>query len=263
MPWDTGLPWDVALIGLGVIVVAFTVLWIVSVKLKDASIVDPFWGPGFLIAALTYLLVGGSSGVRGQVVVALVTVWSVRLAYHLLVRNRKEGEDKRYQQMREGRGDGFWWQSLYSIFWLQAGLLWVISAPLFGAIVIDTPLGAWDVAGALFFAVGLSFEAVADSQLARFKDDPANKGKVLHTGLWRYSRHPNYFGEAVLWWGLYLFAVGAGQSWTVVGPLLITFLLLKVSGVTMLEENLKSSRPGYDEYVERTSTFVPWPPKDG
>lgn len=263
MPLEIAVPWHVAFAGLCVVFSAFTFLWIVSVRLKDASIVDPFWGPGFLIAALTYLLVDGSFGIRGQVVVALVAVWSVRLAYHLLVRNRKEGEDKRYQQMREGRGDAFWWQSLYSIFWLQAGLLWVISAPLFGAIVSDVPLGAWDVAGALFFAVGLSFEAVADSQLARFKDDPANKGEVLDTGLWRYSRHPNYFGETVLWWGLYLFAVGAGQHWTVVGPLLITFLLLKVSGVTMLEENLKSSRPGYEEYVKRTSTFVPWPPKGG
>ncbi len=123
------------------------------------------------------------------------------------------------------------------------------------------PLGPWDVAGALLFASGFSFEAVADSQLARFKADPSNRGKVLDTGLWRYSRHPNYFGEAVLWWGFYLFAVGGGQSWTVVGPLLLTFLLLKVSGVTLLERNLKRSKPGYAEYVERTSAFVPWPPK--
>lgn len=261
MPWGTDVPWGVALIGLGVVVAAFTALWAFSVKLKDASIVDPFWGPGFLIAALTYLFVDGSHSVRGRVVVALVAVWAVRLGYYLLVRNRKEGEDRRYQQMREGRGDAFWWQSLYSIFWLQAGLLWIISAPLFGAIVSGAPLGTWDVAGALFFAIGLSFESVADSQLARFKADPSNKGKVLDSGLWRYSRHPNYFGEAVLWWGLYLFAVGAGQYWTVIGPALITFLLLKVSGVTMLEENLKSSRPGYEEYVRRTSAFVPWPPK--
>ncbi|NNL29428.1 MAG: DUF1295 domain-containing protein, partial [Gemmatimonadetes bacterium] len=255
MPLGTSVLWDVAFVGLGVVVVAFTVLWAASVKLEDASIVDPFWGPGFLIAALTYLVVDGGYPVRGRVVVALVAIWAVRLGYHLLVRNRKEGEDKRYQQMREGRGDAFWWQSLYSIFWLQAGLLWVISAPLFGSIVSGAPLGPWDVAAALLFAVGLSFEAVADSQLARFKAHPANKGKVLDTGLWRYSRHPNYFGEAVLWWGFYLFAVGAEQYWTVVGPVLISFLLLKVSGVTMLEDNLKSSRPGYEEYVRRTSAF--------
>lgn len=255
------MPWSVALTGLGVVLAAFTLLWAASVKLKDASIVDPFWGPGFLIAALTYLLVHGSFGVRGRVVVALVAIWAVRLGYHLFVRNQNEGEDKRYQQMREGRGDAFWWQSLYSIFWLQAGLLWIISAPLFGAVVSSAPLGPWDVAGALFFAIGLSFEAVADSQLARFKAHPANQGKVLNTGLWRYSRHPNYFGEAVLWWGFYLFAVAGGRYWTVVGPILITFLLLKVSGVTMLEEKLKSSRPGYAEYVKRTSAFIPWPPK--
>ncbi|MDX1493779.1 MAG: DUF1295 domain-containing protein [Longimicrobiales bacterium] len=255
------MPWSVALPGLAVALVAFTLLWGLSVKLRDASIVDPFWGPGFLLVAVTYFLVDGSDGTRGRIVVLLVSFWAVRLGYHLLVRNRKEGEDKRYRQMREARGDAFWWQSLFTIFWLQAVLLWIISAPLLGSIVSDAPLNLWDVAGALFFAVGLSFEAVADSQLARFKAHPANEGKVLDTGLWRYSRHPNYFGEAVLWWGFYLFAVGGGAYWTVVGPILITFLLLKVSGVTMLEENLKSSKPGYEEYVRKTNAFVPWPPE--
>lgn len=256
------MPWSVALAGLAVVLFAFTLLWGLSVKLRDASIVDPFWGPGFLLAAVTYFLVDGTYGTRGRVVLLLVAFWATRLGYHLLVRNRKEGEDKRYQEMREGPGDAFWWQSLFTIFWLQAGLLWIISAPLLGSIVSDVPLGLWDVAGALFFAVGFSFEAVADSQLARFKAHPANEGKVLDSGLWRYSRHPNYFGEAVLWWGFYLFAVGGGAYWTAVGPLLITFLLLKVSGVTMLEKNLKSSKPGYEEYVRKTSTFVPWPPKE-
>jgi len=257
----SSIPWDVALPGLAVVVVAMTLLWALSVRVRDASIVDPFWGPGFLLAALIYFLVDGGYGTRGRIVVVLVTVWATRLGYHLLVRNRQEGEDKRYREMRKGRGEAFWWQSLFTIFWLQAGLLWIISAPLLGAIVSDAPLSLWDVAGALFFAVGLSFEAVADSQLARFKAHPANEGKVLDTGLWRYSRHPNYFGEAVLWWGFYLFAVGGGQYWTVVGPLLITFLLLRVSGVTMLEKELKSSKPGYADYVQRTSAFIPWPPE--
>ncbi|MDH3270426.1 MAG: DUF1295 domain-containing protein [Gemmatimonadota bacterium] len=251
----------VALVGLGVVVVAMTLLWAVSVWKKDASIVDPFWGPGFLLAALTYFFVDGSYGDRGRLVVVLVAVWAIRLGYYLLIRNRKEGEDKRYQQMREARGAAFWWQSLFTIFWLQAGLLWIISAPLFAGIVSDGPLGPWDAAGALLFAIGLSFEAVADAQLARFKEDPSNRGRVLDTGLWRYSRHPNYFGEAALWWGFFLFAVAAGAYWAVIGPITITFLLLKVSGVTMLEENLKSSRPGYEDYVKRTSAFIPWPPK--
>lgn len=255
------VPWDVALPGLGVVVVAMTMLWGVSVRLGDASIVDPFWGPGFLMVGLTYLLVDGSYGARGVLVLLLVAAWAVRLGRHLLVRNRQEGEDERYRQMREKRGRSFWWQSLFTVFWLQAVLLWIISAPLLGAVVSDAPLNPWDVAGSLLFAVGFSFEVVADRQLARFREDPRNRGRVLDTGLWRYSRHPNYFGEAVLWWGFYLLAVGAGQPWTVVGPLLITFLLLKVSGVTMLERNLKRSKPGYAEYVERTSAFVPWPPK--
>lgn len=253
---------DAALAGLGVIVVAMTVLWALSVKLEDASIVDPFWGPGFLLVALTYLLVDDGYGPRSQVVTALVVFWATRLAWHLYARNREEGEDKRYTEMREKRGDAFWWQSLFTVFWLQAVLLWIISAPLHGAIVGVNPLGLWDLAGALLFAVGMSFEAVADSQLARFKAHPANEGLVLDTGLWRYSRHPNYFGEAVLWWGFYLFAVGAGAYWAVVGPLTITFLLLRVSGVPMLEKSLKRSRPKYEEYVRRTSTFIPWPPKE-
>lgn len=255
------MPWDVALPGLAMVLVAMTMLWGLSVRLGDASIVDPFWGPGFLLVTLTYLFADGSYGARGRAVLFLVAIWATRLGWHLFVRNRKEGEDERYRQMREARGRSFWWQSLFTVFWLQAVLLWVISAPLLGSVVSTAPLGPWDVAGALLFAVGLSFEAVGDSQLARFKEHPRNRGEVLDTGLWRYSRHPNYFGEAVLWWGFYLFAVGGGQYWTVVGPLLITFLLLKVSGVTMLERNLKRSKPGYAAYVERTSAFVPWRPK--
>jgi steroid 5-alpha reductase family enzyme len=148
------------------------------------------------------------------------------------------------------------------VFWLQAVLLWVISAPLFGSVISDRPLGAGDVAGTVVFLIGFAIESLADLQLARFKADPGNRGRVLDAGLWRYSRHPNYFGEFVLWWGLYLVAAAGGAYWTVIGALLISFLLLKVSGVTMLEEGLKSSKPGYAEYVRRTSTFVPWPPKD-
>lgn len=252
----------IALSGLGVLVVAMTSLWLLSLRLRDASIVDPFWGPGFLLVSLVYLLVDASYSSRGSVVVLLVTVWATRLGYHLLVRNRTEGEDRRYTEMRDAHGDRFWWVSLFTVFWLQAALLWIISAPLLGAITSKAPLGPWDAAGAALFALGLSVEAVADGQLARFKAEPANDGLVLDTGLWRYSRHPNYFGEAVLWWGFYLFAAGGGAYWTVVGPVLITFLLLKVSGVTLLERSLQRSKPGYVDYVERTSAFIPWPPKE-
>ena len=247
--------------GLGVVLLAMTALWAVSVRIKDASIVDPFWGPGFAIVTATYLLVDGRFSARGILAVMIVTIWAARLGVYLLGRNRREGEDPRYQKFREDGGPSFWWTSLFKIFYLQALLLWVISAPLLGSILSDSPLGAWDAIGSLVFLVGLAFEAVADKQLATFKADPQNSGRVLDTGLWRYSRHPNYFGEAVLWWGIYLVAVGGGAYWSVIGPLLITFLLLKVSGVTMLEARLENTRPGYADYVRRTSAFVPWPPK--
>ncbi len=255
-------PAVVAVSGLAVVLVAMTLLWVVSVRLRDASIVDPFWGPGFAIVTATYLVVDGRYVERGLLAFVLVAAWAARLGWHLLRRNRKEGEDKRYAAMREEGGPGWTFRSLFTVFWLQAGLLWIISAPLLAGVTSTAPLGAWDLAGTLVFLVGLAVESLADLQLARFKADPANRGKVLDTGLWRYSRHPNYFGEFVLWWGLWLVALGAGAWWSVVGPLLISFLLLKVSGVTMLERSMEETRPGYEEYVRRTSTFVPWPPKD-
>jgi len=251
----------VALSGLAVVLVAMTLLWLISLRRQDASIVDPFWGPGFAIITATYLLADGRYVDRGLLAFALVTAWAVRLGYYLLKRNRREGEDARYRAMRDAGGPGWAMRSLVTVFWLQAGLLWIISTPLLGSVTSTAPLGPWDMVGAAVFLVGLTFESVADLQLARFKADPANQGRVLDQGLWRYSRHPNYFGEFVLWWGLYLVAVGGGAYWTVIGSLLISFLLLKVSGVTMLEESLKDTKPGYAEYVRRTSTFVPRPPR--
>jgi steroid 5-alpha reductase family enzyme len=251
----------VAFAGLGVTLAAMTLLWLASLRLRDASIADPFWGPGFALVTATYFTVDGRFGPRGTLALALVVAWAARLGWHLLRRNRREGEDPRYQAMRARHGDRFGRVSLFSVFWLQGGLLWIISAPLFGAIVSESPLGPWDVAGTLVFAVGLALETIADLQLKHFRADPSRRGTVLDTGLWRYSRHPNYFGEAVLWWGLGLLGVGSGAWVTLVGPALITFLLLRVSGVTMLEEGLKKSKPGYEEYVRRTSAFVPMPPR--
>jgi len=253
---------SVAMSGLVAILAAMTLLWALSLRLKDVSIVDPFWGPGFVLVTVTYLVTDARFTDRGLLVLVLVTAWAARLGYHLLRRNRREGEDPRYAAMRASGGPGWARRSLFTVFWLQAVLLWVISAPLFGSVVSSRPLGAGDVAGTVVFLIGFAIESLADLQLARFKADPSNRGRVLDAGLWRYSRHPNYFGEFVLWWGLYLVAAAGGAYWTVIGALLISFLLLKVSGVTMLEEGLKSSKPGYAEYVRRTSTFVPWPPKD-
>jgi len=252
----------VSLVGLGTLAAAFTLLWIVSLRLRDASIADPFWGPGFLLAAAAYLWARGDVTPRGILAVALVAAWAARLGFHLLRRNRAHGEDPRYAAMRAGHGERFWWVSLGTVFWLQALLLWVVSLPLLGAVVGRSPLGAWDLAGTALFVAGFLTEAVADAQLARFRSDPASRGTVLDRGLWRYSRHPNYFGDALLWWGLYLLSVGAGAPWTVAGPVVMTFLLLKVSGVALLERSLAERRPGYAEYVRRTSAFVPWFPRD-
>jgi len=151
--------------------------------------------------------------------------------------------------------------SLFTVFWLQGVILWIVVLPVLGAIRGGGALGVWDALGVLVFSVGFTMEAVADAQLRRFRADPANRGQVLDTGLWRYSRHPNYFGDALLWWGIYLLAVGGGAPWTVVGPVLMTFLLRKVSGVTLLEQDIGDRRPGYAEYVRRTSPFVPLPPR--
>jgi steroid 5-alpha reductase family enzyme len=251
----------VALVGLGTLAAAFTLLWAVSLRLRDASITDPFWGPGFLLVGVAYLAAHGDVTPRAILAIALVAAWAARLGLHLLRRNRTHGEDPRYAAIRAAHGGRFAWMSLGTVFWLQAVLVWVVSLPLLGAVAGRSPLGAWDVAGTAMFAAGFLTEAVADTQLARFRADPANRGTVLDRGLWRYSRHPNYFGDALLWWGLYLLAVGASAPWTVVSPAVMTFLLVKVSGVALLERSLAKGRPGYAEYVRRTSAFVPWFPR--
>lgn len=269
-----------ALTGLAAVMVAATLLWLVSLRKRDASIADPFWAPGFLLLAVVYAAVGsgwggggGSTGVptddggptglgpRGWVVLLLVAAWALRLGIYLLGRNRREGEDRRYRAMRERHGDAFGRVSLFTVFWLQAVLLWVVAMPLLAALA-GPPGWTWlDAVGAAVAAAGVVMEAVADGQLRRFRADPANQGRVMDRGLWRYSRHPNYFANAVLWWGLYLLAVSAGGWWTAVGPALMTFLLVRVSGVRLLESDMAQRRPEYADYVRRTPAFVPWKPR--
>jgi len=251
----------VALTGLVVVLVAQTLLWLLSLRLRDASIVDPFWGPGFALATLAYYVADGRHTPRGTLALVLVTLWAARLGLHLLVRNRRSGEDARYAAMRERHGERFGRVSLVRVFWLQGVILWIISAPLLTAVRSSRPLGLWDALGSAVFLAGLACEALADRQLRRFKADPSNAGRVLDTGLWRYSRHPNYFGDATVWWGLWIVAAAGRGWWTVFGPVAMTFLLLRVSGVPLLEKGLERSRPGYPEYVRRTSAFVPWWPK--
>lgn len=234
--------------------------WIASVVIRDVSIVDSLWALFFLIGAVCYAAVTGVSE-RGLLLLVLVSVWALRLSGYLTWRNWGEPEDRRYQAIRARNEPGFVWKSFYLVFLLQGILAFIIAMPLFAAVTARTPLNALDAAGAALWIGGFAFETVADIQLARFKSDPINQGRVLDTGLWRYTRHPNYFGETVLWWGFYLIAAAGGAWWTVFAPLLMTFLLLKISGVTLLEQDIAERRPGYRHYVLSTNAFLPGPPR--
>ena len=258
---------SVWLTGLGVLLAAAFLVWLLSVAKRNVSLVDVLWSLMFLLAALAYAYAGARFGAtdpglqRPALVVALVAAWALRLAIYIGARNWGHPEDFRYQAIRRRNDPGFTFKSLYLVFFLQAGLAWVISLPLLGAILGTAPLGWLDVAGALLWLLGFVFEAGGDWQLARFKADPANKGKVMDRGFWRYTRHPNYFGDFSVWWGFYLIGLSAGAWWALPGPLLMSVLLLRVSGVALLEKSIGKRRPGYEDYVRRTSAFFPMPPK--
>ena len=256
-------PLSTALAGLAAATALMTLVWVVSLIKRDAGIIDIFWGPAFALLAWVYWAAGPGQGARRLLVPVLVTVWALRLAGYILWRNRGGGEDYRYAAMRAKYGRAFPPLSLVIVFWLQAALAWLIAMPLLQVQRTGAGLGWLDGLGLALFAVGLFFEAVGDFQLARFKSDPSNRGKVMDRGLWRYTRHPNYFGDATLWWGLACFALATpGSAWVLPSPVLMTFLLLKVSGVALLEKGLGSTKPGYEEYVRRTSAFLPRPPRD-
>jgi steroid 5-alpha reductase family enzyme len=240
-------------------------LWLLSLALRDASIVDIWWGPGIAaVTAVAFVLSPAGPHPRRTLLLALAALWALRLGGHLLWRNAGRGEDPRYQAMRRHWGARFAAVSLVTVFGLQGVLQWVVALPLQLAQLAPGPerLGLLDAAGCALFAVGLLFEAVGDWQLARFKADPANAGRVMDRGLWRYTRHPNYFGDATLWWGYWIIA--AGTPWgfvTIFAPALMTFMLVRVSGVALLERTIKRRRPGYEEYIHKTSAFFPLPPK--
>jgi len=303
-------PGDVLPLAAAAVGLLMLVLWAVSLRIKDVSIVDPAWGPAFVVVALVAFVAGDGDGGRRALLLVLTAAWGVRLGVHLLRRKlgeigeedkryaemrakRGEGpfalllvltaawgvrlgvhllrrklgeigeEDKRYAEMRAKRGDGpFALYSLGVVFGFQALLVLIVSLPL--QVAADRPavLSALVVPGVVLWAVGLFFETVGDAQLDRFKADPASKGEVMDHGLWRYTRHPNYFGDFCVWWGLFLVALPAGGLWwTAVGPAVMSLLLIQVSGKGLLEKSIGSRRPGYAEYVERTSGFFPLPPK--
>ena len=253
----------VFLVTASVVAAMMVTVWAISVAIRDASIVDVVWGPGFVVVAWVTLLTSDGDGARAVLLTTMATVWGLRLGIHLGVRNIGKGEDFRYQAMRRKHGDRFWLVSLGTVYGLQGAIMWVVSLPLqIGISETEPGLRPLWFIGAVVFVVGLGFESVGDWQLARFKADPANAGSVMDRGLWRYTRHPNYFGDACAWWGIGLVAASTPLGVVgLIGPAAMTFLLMRVSGVPMLERSLTRRRAGYDEYVRRTSSFIPRPPK--
>jgi steroid 5-alpha reductase family enzyme len=249
-----------ALVILGMMVA----LWLLSLFLKDSSIVDIFWGAGFVITAWVYFFLTPDGYLGRQILLlSLTTIWGLRLSIHILLRNWGHGEDFRYQKWRQESGSNWWWYSFFKVFFLQGLLMWIISLPLLAAQISPTPdrLIWLDYIAVIAWGIGFFFEAVGDWQLSKFRADPNNKGKLLRMGVWRYTRHPNYFGDAAQWWGFYLIAAAAGGYWSIFSPILMTLLLRNVSGVAMLEKTLKDTKPGYQEYVETTNAFIPWFPR--
>jgi steroid 5-alpha reductase family enzyme len=240
-------------------------VWLASLPLRDASIVDSFWGLGFVAIAWVCFAVGHGCQGRRLLLAVLVSIWGVRLAVHITRRNHGKGEDPRYVAMRERDGKRFALTSLYRVFLVQGVTLWIISLPLqaAGSLGGGRRLGVLDAIGGAVWLIGFGFEAIGDLQLDRFKADPNSAGKVMDRGLWRYTRHPNYFGDATVWWGLGIIALGAGlgAAWGLVGSALDTLILTRVSGKPVLERDIEQRRPGYKDYIERTSGFFPLPPK--
>jgi steroid 5-alpha reductase family enzyme len=251
------------LLSTAVVMTAVTLLWLLSLAIRDSSIVDIAWGMLFVLVAWLGVAVGPGDPTRRWLVAVLVTVWGIRLSVRIGRRNIGRPEDFRYAAWRERAGNAWWWRSLFKVFWLQGAVAVVVSLPLVAVAVGTTPEGltAIDILGIAVWLTGFGFEAVGDHQLDRFKANPANRGGIIETGLWRYTRHPNYFGDALLWWGLGV--IGLLTPWglpALVGPALMTFLLVRVSGVAMLESSM-STRPGWDRYAASTSAFIPRPPR--
>ncbi|WP_417469071.1 DUF1295 domain-containing protein [Maricaulis sp.] len=243
-------------------------LWAISIPLKDVSFIDSFWAFGFiLVAGLSFVLTPDGAGARKLLLLGLTAIWGLRLGGYLFWRWRKEGPDKRYVALlKQAKPGTEHWHSFKFVFMMQAVLLWIVSLPVQLGQISATPAALGPVAflGAALALTGIFFESVGDWQMARFKGDPANAGKVMDQGLWRYTRHPNYFGDACVWWGLYLIAAETQAGWAaIIGPVVLTGLLVKWSGAALLERRMKRSRPEYEDYIARTSSFIPMPPKSG
>ena len=252
--------WQASFYALAVMLVMAFITWLYSLYRKDVSIVDSLWSLMFLAAAITYAISLNNLTERNIILLVMITLWSLRLSIFLTVRNWGKEEDRRYQEIRANNQPNFSIKSLYIIFGLQAVLAWIISLPLLFAFSSDAATGVIEVFAIALWLTGFMFESVADQQLYRFKSDSYNNGKVLNTGLWAYSRHPNYFGECLIWWAYFLFALSSGAWWTVLSPLLMTLLLLKVSGVSLMEKDISHRRSAYRQYIETTNAFIPGKP---
>ncbi len=246
-----------------IIVIAYMTIWFfIALAKKRNDVADVAWGPGFIVVAVISLIIAANFSHRALIVSSLVFIWGIRLSLHIGKRHIGKPEDSRYAKWRKEWGKAFLIRSFLQVFMLQGLLLFLVGAPI---IVINTappsPIGILDILGICIWILGFTFETVSDWQLAQFLKIPSKKGEVMTTGLWRYSRHPNYFGEVTLWWGIYIIALSVPTGWlSIIGPLTISFLILKVSGIPMLEEGFRDN-PNFQQYKERTSAFFPLPPK--
>lgn len=247
-----------------IVFILVTLLWLISILIQNVSIIDLFWGVGFVIVNAFYFYNSGDFFTRKILVLVLVSLWGLRLSIYLSWRNIGKGEDYRYKEFRKNYGaERYWWFSYFQVFLLQGGLIMFVSLPLLAihSRTFSEGLNWLDYLGVIIFIIGFVFEAGGDFQLAKFKNDPNNKGKVLNTGFWKYTRHPNYFGDSAVWWSLGIFSIASGSYWPAIGSVAMTLIIIKVSGVVLLEKSLNNTKPKYREYIEKTSSFLPWIPK--
>ena len=235
--------------------------WLLSLKSNNVTIVDTLWGMFFLTAIVFSFVLFSAPSLRAYLILVLVLIWSSRLSIYLHFRNHNKPEDLRYQAIRKRNEPNFGIKSFYLVFLLQAVLAWIISLPLYVSIQSETPLNLFDFLGVGLWIIGMTFEVIGDLQLARFKSNPKNKSKVLREGVWRYTRHPNYFGESCIWFAYGLIAIGAGIWWVIISPVLMSYLLVKITGAALLENDIADRRPDYKTYIESTNRFIPWFPK--
>jgi len=254
---------DTFLIAALILFIYMTALFLLALRRHDNSIADVAWGPGFILVAWSTLILNGSFSPRQLLASLLVLIWGLRLSVRIYLRNRGKGEDARYRRWRDEWGKSFVIRSYLQVFLLQGGILLLNITPI---LLINTysagNLGSLDLLGVLLWILGFCFESVADWQLDRFIKNPDNRGKIMNQGLWRYSRHPNYFGEVTMWWGIYILALSLPWGYlSVIGPLTISYIILFVSGVPMAERFMEDN-PAFADYKRRTSAFIPWFPRE-